>query len=108
MSDAPPEPAPPVRFPPPREQTIGLCVDKLWMVNLTCKGCGRRVVWSGERLRSLPRRLTLSALARSGECTACGHVGATVWPTQDRGAAHLRDLARLAAEDAKRPAEGRG
>lgn len=88
--------------PPWYPYTVDFCRSKCWALNIRCAGCARHTVWSCERQAALPQALTLAALAKSAACTACGHVGADVYLTQDHGAAQAANTARIAAAEAAR------
>jgi hypothetical protein len=65
--------------------TIGLCLEKAWIVRLECRACDREPVqWGEAELLKLPREATLGQIAFRARCAACGSTSGVLCTRQGR------------------------
>lgn len=84
--------------------TIGIFVEKCWLIRATCSGCGREGRLQAAELRQLPPEVTAEHVVSRLKCERCGGSEGYADFLQDRTATMHRD----AAEHQRRMEEAKG
>jgi hypothetical protein len=65
--------------------TVGLFVEKSWLLRIQCGGCGHHDRLTAARLAELPAQASIGEVVARLRCSACGGASGFVDYLQDRG-----------------------